>query len=49
MARIPVLRYFSLIVLAAAMLALAPAGGAQAQASQRCFSETIRETDSMRS
>src|SRR3954454_4711222 len=40
MARIPVLRFFSLAVLAAVMLALAPAGGAQAQASQRCFTET---------
>ncbi len=40
MARIPMLRFFSLIVLAAVMLALAPAGGAQAQTSQRCFSET---------
>ena len=40
MTRIPMLRYFSLIVLAAALLALAPAGGAQAQASQRCFAET---------
>jgi len=40
MVRIPVLRFFSLIVLVAVMLALAPAGGAQAQTSQRCFSET---------
>src|SRR5215210_5373672 len=40
MLRIPVVRFFSLIVLAAALLALAPAGGAQAQTSQRCFSET---------
>ena len=40
MTRIPILKYFSLIVLAAALLALAPAGGAQAQSSQRCFSET---------
>ena len=40
MLRIPVFRYFSLIVLAAVLLALAPAGGAQAQTSQRCFSET---------
>ncbi|HEU5103928.1 MAG TPA: hypothetical protein VFU22_33160 [Roseiflexaceae bacterium] len=40
MIRIPALRYLSLLVLAAALLALAPAGGAQAQTSQRCFSET---------
>src|SRR4051812_21706740 len=40
MLRIPVLRFFSLIVLAAAMLAVVPVGGAQAQGSQRCFSET---------
>src|SRR5262249_30509771 len=40
MPRIPVLRYPSLIVLAAALLALAPASGAHAQSGQRCFSET---------
>ncbi|HJZ48511.1 MAG TPA: hypothetical protein VKE41_15150 [Roseiflexaceae bacterium] len=40
MPRIPVLRYLSLIVLAAALLALAPASGAHAQSGQRCFSET---------
>jgi hypothetical protein len=40
MLRIPMFRFVSLIVLAAALLALAPAGGAQAQTSQRCFSET---------
>ena len=40
MLRIPVLRFFSLMVLAAVMLALSPAGGVQAQTSQRCFAET---------
>src|SRR5262249_6488851 len=40
MPRIPVLRYLSLIVLAAALRALAPASGAHAQSGQRCFSET---------
>jgi hypothetical protein len=34
------LRFVSLAVLAAIMLAVAPAGAAQAQTSQRCFSET---------
>src|SRR5690242_20841576 len=40
MSRIPVLRFVSMIVLAAALLALAPGGGALAQTGQRCFSET---------
>src|SRR6266511_1022107 len=40
MLRIPVIRYLTLIMLAAALLVAGPAGGAQAQGSQRCFSET---------
>ena len=40
MLRIPVIRYLTLIMLAAALLVAGPARGAQAQASQRCFSET---------
>jgi hypothetical protein len=40
MLRFPLIQYLSLIVLTAALLAAVPAGGAQAQSSQRCFAET---------
>src|SRR5215210_1472362 len=40
MLRISVFRYLSLAVLAAVLFAAVPAGSAQAQTSQRCFSET---------